>query len=610
MNQEQNNLNPNNFNTQGNNGMPNNQPLNNQNFNQGMGFNQQPINPQPQQTPSYEQPIMQEPTPQSTNNTFEGGNANNRSFNGKPPKKINLGLIIGGIAVIGITIGAIILGPKLLMKNNNNSESNDSKYENVEVADITGKAKFVKNFENYTDISSCGRNYFTLTNDSETIVVDLNGNIVAKGVNSYRKPYCFEDGTIMVPNNKQGESYSSYSYKIFQSGKEVYTFNGKLDNTAAYDSNVVYYTTEDYHLKAYDLKSQKELWTSKDFVGSPILVDNVIIADGTAKDSKYILNKKTGETIDKTNDSYDVHVSYNDYYVRVYKKDNTNWLSSVEVYDYNSNLISNLKINETDKCRWSYMLSNGFYVLNFDQESGTSKYSVYDFNSKLIKSGLAFFDYNSSRFTYNSYIFTSTNILDNDNVSVMEGEYSAPSLLFYKDGKTLEYYTVSDTSSFGLGVGNTGRWVDTEQRTFLLGKDTSYGDNYVITNFLTGNSKQIEVQDLNYLSSVELWGGKYLALNDNGKYTFYDENLNKLNYESDKNIVSINDEWVISYKSNCVRYKSCSPEYYVTNILTGNENKLDINVTYENSYGSTNHVVNRNGLLVKNGTNYELYKFN
>ena len=107
MNQEQNNSNSNNFNTQGNNGIPNNQPLNNQNFNQSMGFNQQPINPQPQPTQNYQRPInqmnMQQSTPQPMN-TFESGNANNQSFNNKPPKKMNLGLIIGIVAVVVVAI--------------------------------------------------------------------------------------------------------------------------------------------------------------------------------------------------------------------------------------------------------------------------------------------------------------------------------------------------------------------------------------------------------------------------------------------------------------------------------------------------------------------------
>lgn len=129
MNQEQNNLNQNNFNTQGNNGIPNNQPLNNQSFNQGMGFNQQPINPQPQPTPSYEQPIMQEPTPQPMNNTFESGSASNQNFNSKPPKKMNLGLIIGIVAVVAVVGVGIVFGSKLLSNggsNNNNSETSNN----------------------------------------------------------------------------------------------------------------------------------------------------------------------------------------------------------------------------------------------------------------------------------------------------------------------------------------------------------------------------------------------------------------------------------------------------------------------------------------------------
>lgn len=128
MNQEQNNLNPNNFNTQGNNGIPNNQPLNNQSFNNTFNqnvvqnpnvnqstFNQQPINPQPQPQPmpSFQQPINQmnieQPTPQSMNTTFESGNTSNQSFNSKPPKKMNLGLIIGIVAVVVVAIIITIL---------------------------------------------------------------------------------------------------------------------------------------------------------------------------------------------------------------------------------------------------------------------------------------------------------------------------------------------------------------------------------------------------------------------------------------------------------------------------------------------------------------------
>jgi len=126
MNQEQNNLNPNNFNTQGNNGIPNNQPLNNQSFNQGIGVNQQPINPQPQPTPSFQQPINQMNIQQPMN-TFESDNTSNQSFNSKPPKKMNLGLIIGIVAAVAVIgIGALLLFNKPSSQTNNNGTTNNN----------------------------------------------------------------------------------------------------------------------------------------------------------------------------------------------------------------------------------------------------------------------------------------------------------------------------------------------------------------------------------------------------------------------------------------------------------------------------------------------------
>ena len=128
MNQEQNNFNPNNFNNQNiNNGMMNNQPLsNNQNLNNQFNQNVN-VNQQSQPTPSFQQPInqmnMQQPTPQQIN-TFGSGNANNQNFNSKPPKKLNIGLIVGISAAVVV---ATIIGIVLLSNNkgdNNNSNSN------------------------------------------------------------------------------------------------------------------------------------------------------------------------------------------------------------------------------------------------------------------------------------------------------------------------------------------------------------------------------------------------------------------------------------------------------------------------------------------------------
>ena len=109
----------NNFNSQGNNGMSNNQPLNNQNFNQNVNVNQQTFNTQ--QTPSYQQPINPQPQP---TNTFESGNTNNQNFNSKPPKRMNLGFIIGIVAVVAVVGIGIVFGSKLLSNGENDNYKN------------------------------------------------------------------------------------------------------------------------------------------------------------------------------------------------------------------------------------------------------------------------------------------------------------------------------------------------------------------------------------------------------------------------------------------------------------------------------------------------------
>ena len=161
MNQKQNNLNPNNFNTQGNNGIPNNQPLNSQNFNQNMSFNQQPINPQPQPTASFQQNI----------NTFESCNTNNQNFNSQPPKKKNLGLIIGIIVliiVIALIVGFVIIS-------NKNDKKPNEETPRVEKNSIT-KDEFVEIENQYLQSS----NVFNIESVSAFSRVVVNGN-VSKG---------------------------------------------------------------------------------------------------------------------------------------------------------------------------------------------------------------------------------------------------------------------------------------------------------------------------------------------------------------------------------------------------------------------------------------------
>lgn len=116
MNQD-NNFNQNDFSSQGNNGIPNNQPLpNNQNINNT--YTQQA---QINNTNMYQQLINPQPQP---TNTFESGNANNLSFNSKLPKKMNLGLIVGIVAVVAVVGIGIVFGSKLLSNGGNDNSNN------------------------------------------------------------------------------------------------------------------------------------------------------------------------------------------------------------------------------------------------------------------------------------------------------------------------------------------------------------------------------------------------------------------------------------------------------------------------------------------------------
>ena len=165
MNQEQNNLNPNNFNIQGNNGIPNNQPLNNQNFNQNMSFNQQSINLQSQSTPSFQQPInqmnIQQPTPKPVNNSFENVNFNNQGSNNKLPKKMNLGLVIGIVALIAVVGIGVLFGCKLILnKNNNNSNlSNGKNNSNVKMGNVEVKVLSSEDQINNSGLYKIGDEY-------------------------------------------------------------------------------------------------------------------------------------------------------------------------------------------------------------------------------------------------------------------------------------------------------------------------------------------------------------------------------------------------------------------------------------------------------------------
>lgn len=229
MNQEQNNLNPNNFNTQGNNGMPNNQPLqNNQGFNPtfnqnvapNTNVNQPTFNPQPmvelmqqpaqsQQMPSYQQPVMQELTPQPMN-TVESGNTNNQNLNSKPPKKTNLGLIIGIVAAIIVI--AIIIGIVLLLNNKGDSNNSNSIFSPSNKY-VDGKIPYNK------EVNKCAKEIVSYKDNTRQLCYQE--PIYYNAENYYDRDYArFIDFSFYLNTDEK----NILSFKLDKDTKEYYNF--------------------------------------------------------------------------------------------------------------------------------------------------------------------------------------------------------------------------------------------------------------------------------------------------------------------------------------------------------------------------------------------------
>lgn len=388
MNQEQNNLNPNNFNTQGNNGIPNNQPLNNQSFNQGMGFNQQPINPQPQPTPSYQQPIMQEPTPQPMNNTFESGNANSQNFNSKPPKKMNLGLIIGiVVAVVAVIVGAIFLlkgnGSGNSLFGNKNSiklyadslelvDGNIHKYrlykENGNEVDmkIYKLTDYLVAYQNMSkEYNYFGFALYNLDNEKTYVLEsnDLGHNVENSGyINTYirKKESNFtnindiavEYGNSNGANenskeNAKVEKISNTTSKVTSVktwGEEKYTFFIDID-----DSNYFEIKVTCNPATGCDLEGEQTKGTLKFFENLKInLVDG--------KDE----NKETANNKNSINDRFEYYFAFKDLDVKKFNKN----LGNKKLYDYNGGELTSFPVtydNLKSKYEPYSVYSNGNY---------------------------------------------------------------------------------------------------------------------------------------------------------------------------------------------------------------------------------------------------------
>lgn len=586
MNQEQNNLNPNNFNTQGNNGIPNNQPLNNQSFNQGMGFNQQPINPQPQPTPSYQQPInqmnMQQPTSQPMN-TFESVNASNQSFNSKPPKKMNLGLIIGIVVAVAVVGVGIVFGSKLLSNGNGGTSSSVNQ-------NLDGKVKLVKNYNQistYIDTGDLNQIHF----DAENKVIDIKGNVIVNAEFTKRK-YLGGDYYAVINGN---------NIVITKNTDEIFKFvnNGNI----AYDNNTLYYTTivnNEKFIVAYDLSNKKELWKTRG--ENPFILENGNIAVkgySNTYDNRYDsygIIDKNGNVIAFADKNTAVYPTATTYYFKLVNK-------KLEIYN-GTTKVNEFSLETKDKVFYEFVspLSNGMFVIKeYDSNTFKNIYKVYDKDLKLVVELDDCNGFEGSVLGYSDLITVASTYNDAEK-SIISGAIKSETgnldVIIYANGtiEKLYFARLEDGMLSTLSAKNF------RPKHYIVGIEVSNGTNGIkVINLNNGKSKKTTDGSWTANGIADSPNGKYAIINydttynDSKKKIVLDENLESL-YETENQLKVVNDKFVIEYS---LKSKS---EIYLVNVFTKEKTKLDTTGDYYDN--------NSVGLITSNNGTYNLYSLN
>lgn len=169
MNNDSNNFNQDNYNAQGNNGMSNNQPLNNQSINQGAGINFQSTDLNKQSISIIQQPVMQESNNQ-TINSLDSGNTYNQNTNSEPPKKFNLGLVVGIVIVLLAVVVVFII---MFGKNSNSKKSDDKSEDVVTTEQYLDTSRNLKSEYEYKEIFD---SFAVKLNDKKTYIIKPNKN--------------------------------------------------------------------------------------------------------------------------------------------------------------------------------------------------------------------------------------------------------------------------------------------------------------------------------------------------------------------------------------------------------------------------------------------------
>ena len=535
MNQEQNNLNPNNFNTQGNNGIPNNQPLNNQ------------------------------------------------SFNSKLPKKMNLGLIIGIVAVVAVVGVGIVFGSKLLSNGNDGTSSSINQ-------NLDGKVKLVKNYKQistYIDTGDLNQIHF----DTENKVIDIKGNVIINAEFTKRK-YLGDDYYAIINGN---------NIAITKNTDEIFKFvnNGNI----AYDNNTLYYTTivnNEKFIVAYDLSNKKELWKTRG--ENPFILENGNIAVkgySNTYDNRYdsygIIDKH-GNVIAFADKNTAVYPTATTYYFKLVNK-------KLEIYN-GATKVNEFSLETKDKVFYEFVspLSNGMFVIKeYDSNTFKNIYKVYDKDLKLIVELDDCNGFEGSVLGYSNLITVASTYNDADK-SIISGAIKSETgnldVIIYANGTIEKLYF----ARLEDGILNTLSTKNFRPKHYMVGIEISNETNGIkVINLDNGKSKKVTDGSWTANGIADSPNGKYTIINydttynDSKKKIVLDENLESL-YETENQLKVVNDKFVIEYS---LKSKS---EIYLVNVFTKEKTRLDTTGDYYDN--------NSVGLITSNNGTYNLYSLN
>lgn len=577
MNQEQNSWNSNNFNTQGDNRISNDQLLNNQTFNQGMSFDQQSINPQPQLIPNYQQSIMQEHTPQHINNPLESGNSRNQNFNRKPLKKMNLGLIIGIVAVVAVVGVGIFFCSNLISKNKNDNNLSELNDEDIK---ITGNIELIGEYKKdeykiLTRVYEDGNFFRYVDNYNKTLdILDKNGKVLFTMDNLANISY-IGDGYF------ENSGFAEDTFQIIDIKGNIQTFNTEYDNTFYYENDVLYYSYLNT-TQAYDLKNKKVLWKVEGGI-NPFVLENgkIILKNSENVTNKLIVDEKTGKLV-KTPDSKEIYATENAYYLV-----NEN---SIDVFDYNNKKLSSFILEENDD--YSLLLetllnTGGFVIKKYNKKEyfSNSLYTIYNKRGKEIltieTNGISV----DSLFTY-KYGGGIAKKQSNSKYSILKAEkenYKAKTYIIYEDDSYLELYDVSICGKYAISYVSKN-----DERIKIVNLETK--EEKILSENLEKNFTSSK--NNTYFIIKADYSDKY------NNYIVYDNKYNKI-YSTNNTLKVINDDYFMEIDYS----KQQQSKIYLINKNTLEKKLLETKGVYD--FNTSNNLVT----YEFNGTKQWLYKF-